>query len=286
MNALGSSTDRCNNTSETAIGETVANVDNGNVTSTSDISTGPMLTQEKNSPSSRTIVTIDASSSDPAPLEKEPSSYSTIRIDDHVWSSRLQDVGCSLESLPKRSYRQNKVPPYGPNSTYYYDLSSIAIDYIKNIAQAKKNGYGWKRLPKNITDVKLKLIGLLLELRTETEDGTYVLDQTNFLKKIETLWGIENTSLVTEDNDKIRLIGILFLDTNSDKLYRLAQGVHSKNDLDDPSMNIKGVFQLLALDFNNNDIHISLPDEAEDMEEDINLNPNDPMRIRIQRDCK
>ena len=35
---------------------------------------------------------------------------------------------------PKITYRQSKIPEYGPKETplYYYDLTSIAIDFIKN----------------------------------------------------------------------------------------------------------------------------------------------------------
>ena len=46
------------------------------------------------------------------------------------------------------------------------------------------------------------------------------------------------------------------------------------------------MYQLLALDFNNEDICVKLPDEAEDLDDFELLEPNNMSRISIHCDCK
>ena len=98
-------------------------------------------------PTSRTIVT--ACLFDPT-LGVSP--HSIIRIDDITWVSRLQDEGCQYDSLIKRTYCSNKIPPYGTEeeTIYYYELSCIPIDFIKNINIEKAAGSGWNRFPKKL----------------------------------------------------------------------------------------------------------------------------------------
>ena len=76
------------------------------------------------------------------------------------------------------------------------------------------------------------------------------------------------------------------MEDNSDKLYCLAKGGNNRNDLNDPGLSPRGIFQVLSLNFNNNEIILELPDEAVDIDGYDGLNPNDMSRIRIQRDCK
>ena len=98
--------------------------------------------------------------------------------------------------------------------------------------------------------------------------------------------GGELSSDKTEDNDKLRLFGLLFHEDNSDKLHRLSIGITSRNQLEDPELTLKGIFQLLALDFNNGDIWVTLPPKSTDHDKDDleELDANDPKRMRIKRD--
>ena len=112
----------------------------------------------------------------------------------------------------------------------------------------KANGRGWSRFPVNPSDVKVKIIGLLLSLRKEDEEGKYNLNQDMILSMIYTQWGEHISAEKTEDNDKLRLFGLLFLESNLDKLHRLSLGVTWRNQLEDPDLILKGLFQLLAID--------------------------------------
>ena len=51
-------------------------------------------------------------------------SISNVMIPSHEFNDRLQDRGCTLHQLPKNTYKQSKIPPYGPKekSLYYYHL--------------------------------------------------------------------------------------------------------------------------------------------------------------------
>ena len=214
--------------------------------------------------------------------------YSNIRIEEQLWRSRLQDNGCEKEGLIKSTYRQNKIPAYGPSDSqlYYPQLAAIAIDYVKNINKSKLEGRGWKRFPKNISDVKIKIIGILLSLRRLNSDNVFDLEQNVLLRMMDTQWGGDLSSDKTEDNDKLRVFGLLFHEDNSDKLHRLSVGITSRNQLEDPELSLKGIFQLLALDFNNGGFYVSLPPKSLDLDEDDldELDPNDSARIRIKRD--
>ena len=63
-------------------------------------------------------------------------------------------------------------------------------------------------------------------------------------------------------------------------------GVTGRNQLEDPDLRLKGLYQLLAIDFNNDKIMIELPSKVLDanVEELDDLDPNDETRIRIKRD--
>ena len=152
----------------------------------------------------------------------------------------------------------------------------------------KANGRGWSRFPVNPSDVKVKIIGLLLSLRKEDEEGKYNLNQDMILSMIYTQWGEHISAEKTEDNDKLRLFGLLFLESNLDKLHRLSLGVTGRNQLEDPDLILKGLFQLLAIDFNNENIKVDLPSKSTDLNSDEldHLDPNDESRIRIKRDGK
>ena len=131
-------------------------------------------------------------------------------IDDNIWITRLQDNGkdenqMKTDKTPK-SYSRMQVPKYGANNMYYIGLSSIAIDYIISF---KNDADYWSRLPKNPTNVKMKLIELLLKCRTLRDNNKYALDQKQFLHLLNNQWGGKRPASVIEDNDRLRLFGLL-----------------------------------------------------------------------------
>ena len=144
----------------------------------------------------------------PSPsLSKAPTKYSSIRIDEDLWDKRLQDEGCKKDELVKATYRQNKIPPFGPppNARYYPDLSAIAIDFSKAMTIEKSEGRGWSRVPKNNTDIKTRIIERLLMLRKMNSDHKYLLCQTNLIGVLETTWGIDYSAQTIEDNDNVTI---------------------------------------------------------------------------------
>ena len=76
------------------------------------------------------------------------------------------------------------------------------------------------------------------------------------------------------------------LPQNRPMFERLAEGVPNCGDLDDPSLSPKHIFTKLAFDFNNDAIAITLPQNASDVNGFESLNPNNPNRTRINRDCE
>ena len=232
---------------------------------------------------------VDISSNVAINVARQATMYSSIRVEENTWNDRIQDTGCKKEELTAKTYRQNQIVAYGPKDddpVFYYDLSCIAIDIIKAINASSSKQEEWPRFPKNKTDVKLVIIKHILETRTMTMIGDYELKQTLLLQIINKLWGPRQASQTTVDNDKLRLFGVLFLEQNTEKLYRLHTGPSKREHFDDPAQSCKGIYNLLCLDFNNNDLKVEMPEKALDVNEYYDdLNPNDESRIRITRDC-
>ena len=183
-----------------------------------------------------TIVT-NGEIGDTAVDECAPIRYGNIRIPDESWNERLQDLGCRKEYVVKKTYRMNQVMPFGPkeDQLYYVHLSKTVIDLVKNIYAKKKEGLGWKRFPKNATDIKFSILKILMNLRKfEEANNRYVLDQDRVIGLLETQYGLGVSAQTIEDNDKLRIYGLLFIPTNYHKLCRLGRGVGSRQDLDDP----------------------------------------------------
>ena len=237
-----------------------------------------------------TIVTND-SFKDVKGTEDASVSYNNIRVKDDLWEARLQDLGCRKEYLEKKTYRMNSVMSFGPKEEvlYYEQLSASVIDLVKAINTEKKEGRGWKRFPRNATDVKASILKIIMNLRKFDEDNNkYELDQNRVLGLLETQYGLGVSAQTVEENDKLRIYGLLFIPSNYHKLSRLGRGVEDRQDLDDPERSIKGIFESMSLEFNNENIIIELPSKVEDIEgiENETHDPNDATRIRIKRDGK
>ena len=97
--------------------------------------------------------------------------YANIMIITDEWQNRLQDLGCSQAELKVKRYKGSNIAPYGPKETpiYYYNLTSIAIDYLKSFKKEKDVGRGWTKVPKNLTDIKTKIVERLLAMQKYSE---------------------------------------------------------------------------------------------------------------------
>ena len=88
--------------------------------------------------------------------------FSYMMIGEEDWNFQIQDAGTSNKSkMSNKTYRGKQIPPYGPNKIFYYQLSSITIDYMTSF---KENAAEWCRVPKNTTNVKSKIIEVILQL--------------------------------------------------------------------------------------------------------------------------
>ena len=73
---------------------------------------------------------------------------------------------------------------------------------------------------------------------------------------------------------------------NLARYQRLGEGIKNCAVFDDPEMNPRENFAKLAVDFNNDEIIVSLPLNASDVEGWETMNPNDTAKGRIYRDRK
>ena len=225
----------------------------------------------------------------PVRIEIPNDEYKHLRISNDDWTARIQDQVCYYDDLPKKTYRAKKVIPFGPKDAekYYYGLSSIAIDYIVGFKKMNELGVGWKKIPKNISNVKTSIISLLLKMRKEGSNGIFHLEQDDVLKMLSNQWENDDPASILHENDKLRLFGIMMTKQEHRHIFqRIAEGITKRSHLDSPEYSYEQMFQSLCFDFNNDKIKVELPNKAEDVSGAHLLNPNDSKRIRIHRDCK
>ena len=104
---------------------------------------------------------------------------------------------------------------------------------------------------------------------------------------LQNIWGQSLSSQAIHPDDRLRLFGLIMsLPQNRSIFVRLAKGITNRGVLDDPSLSPKHIFTKLAFDFNNDAIQIHLPTNASDVNGYDALNPNNPNRTRINRDCE
>ena len=148
----------------------------------------------------------------PVPILEEHN-LSNVRVPETTWCLLIQDAGCTKEEIPKKTYLQSQIPPIGPlkQKCYYYGLTYIAIDYIKSFQNECKLGRGWGRLPKNRTDVKVKvkIVEIIMKLRKCQYDGRYTLSQDHLLIMLSNMWGRSKIAASIYSNDRVRVYGIV-----------------------------------------------------------------------------
>ena len=214
--------------------------------------------------------------------------YASVKILDTEWNIRLQDKGCTKAMLPNTHYRRSQIPPIGPEGaqTYYFQLTSIAIDILLHMKVEKDLGRGWSKVPNNRTDGKVELIQVIF-LTKKSQNSEFYLDQTSVLDMCLTMWGAAHPVNIIHRNDRVRVFGIIMtVPENRDIFGQLANGPTGHTQIDDISYHPKQIYQSIALAFNNESVNIELPFDAYDLSSIKDINPNDMGRICITRDCK
>ena len=138
------------------------------------------------------------------------------------------------------------------------------MDSFKEI---KDSATGWSRVPKNTTNVKVKIIELLLKFRKMNDDSNFILSQEQFLSLLHNQWGVSQPAANITDNNKARIFGIIMsIPSNRYILERLAEGITSRAQLDNVKYSYQEMFQSSTLQFNNETIHLTFPDKAYDVD--------------------
>ena len=70
--------------------------------------------------------------------------YFNVMIPQIKWNNWLQGMGCAKSELKVKRYKGSQIPGHGPkeNPIFYYHLTLIGIDYIKNFKKEKNMGRG------------------------------------------------------------------------------------------------------------------------------------------------
>ena len=84
------------------------------------------------------------------------------------------------QNFPEKTYMKLRIAGYGHSEApiFYYDLTSIAMNYLGTFRAQNELGRRWNKIPKNVTDCKPKIISRLLAMRKYNETlSLYKLDQ-------------------------------------------------------------------------------------------------------------
>ena len=68
---------------------------------------------------------------------------------------------------------------------------------------------GWRKLPKNATQIKEKIVSTIMALRAQQDDGRYYLSQDRFINCMQNVWGTTTVDVTSQPNDMVRLFGII-----------------------------------------------------------------------------
>ena len=206
-----------------------------------------------------------------------------------IWTAMVQDKGRPYNELGSKNYKRNKIISIGPEhqNLFFYDLTAIAVDFSKIMRQMQELDDGWKKLPKNPTQIKEKIVSTIMALRSQQDDGSYHLCQERFVNSMQNVWGTSAVDLTPHPNDRVRLFGIIMTQPRMRPHFqRLCDGITNLAQLDSPALSLPQIFADIRLAFNNDDIVIKLPDAANDLENIHLLDANDSSRISIDRDRK
>ena len=94
------------------------------------------------------------------------------------------------------------------NKLFYYHLTTIVVDMNKIICD-QFHSSGWRKIPKNSTQVKEKVVERLLALQQRGPYGSFVLEQKSIILFLKQILGTNSISLGPHPNDRVRLYGIL-----------------------------------------------------------------------------
>jgi len=208
-------------------------------------------------------------------------------IPNDVWNARIQDKGRAYNELGSKTYKRNKIISIGPDdqNLFFFDLTAIAVDFSKIMKSMQELEEGWKKLPKNGSQIKEKIVSTIMALRSQCDDGSYKLSQESFVSTMQNFWGTSAVDLTPHPNDRLRLFGIIMTIPRMRPYFqRLCDGITNLAQLDSPALSIPQIFADIRLAFNNEDIIINLPDASNDLENIELLDANDASRISIDRD--
>ena len=189
--------------------------------------------------------------------------------------------------MPSKRYKMSKIISIGPNDSdilFYYDLTSIAVDYVKRMKTMQSKKSGWIKLPVNLPNAKKKIVELILQMRVMS-NNEYHYDQARLINQLHGMWGNDNSSHCVHPNDRLRLFSLIMtLEENRPMFERLACGCTERYHLDDASLSLTSIFRKLSFQFSNEDIKVVLPENTVDVQGIENINANDSLRMKIERD--
>ena len=137
-----------------------------------------------------------------------------------------------------------------------------------------------------IDDPEISTLISTLKLESDADNTlVFVYDQKYIWNKMYDSWcpsGVERHQVTL--NDRLRIFGILLHQDHRDDINRITAGVQSREELDDPSLQVKQTWNRFAKSFNNPTFRISHPDKYHDITNYQIFDPNESERIVIPRD--
>ena len=145
-------------------------------------------------------------------------------------------------------------------------------------------GRGWNKLPKNKTDVKVKIVERLLAFR-KLINNEYILDQSKIILILSNVWYSVLPPTIISHNDRVRLFSIVTtIEENRFVYQRLSEGYTCRQSINDTNFSPRQIFSNIASGYNNEKIKTDLTGDIFDVDGHKEIDPNDKIRITITRD--
>ena len=130
----------------------------------------------------------------------------------------------------------------------------------------------------------MNIIKSLISLRKEGENENYVLNQYNYIRISEKIWGQSRPTNMLHHHNRVQVYGLIMIKGGNREIYQMLAEVYTSwRHVGKPTLGLKQMCQNIAVEFNNEEVVVNLSDESLDLDGIQDISSNDMTRVRVTR---
>ena len=235
-------------------------------------------------------------------------------IDHEDFFNLAQDIGFEMTDEEKVKARPKKLCHVAYDGRWYKDMYTLSKKIYLHYNERKEEVF--TKIPTNQSNQIKKIAESILQKRLLMSRGDiYSVTDNTILpfaqattgpqffvvmqRDVLSLWFGKWSGMTLgelqkpTDIDRIRVLGIFFLEKNRENISRTQdRSTSNRHDLDDPSQRLSSIFQVIRNDFNDLEVIVPHPDAwtadstMDRVDDWTSYDPNERSRIGIARDRK